>query len=83
MRLFKTKRSFRKEFKRQLRYAIAAACGFLIIFVWRDAVYNFVRTFIKRFIETTEFATTELATAITISVAAVLIIILSSKLLKD
>ena len=38
MRLLRTKKNFRSELKRQLRYAIAAACGFLIIFAWRDAI---------------------------------------------
>lgn len=31
---------FGKEFKRQIRMAIAAAIGFLIAFAWRDYVIN-------------------------------------------
>lgn len=32
MRIFQTKRSFRKEFKRQIKLAIIAAVGFTVAF---------------------------------------------------
>lgn len=83
MRLFKTKSSFRKEFRRQLRYAIAAACGFLIIFAWRDAIYNITRNVVEKFTETARIATTDFFTAMLLTIICVLIIIASSKLLKD
>jgi hypothetical protein len=83
MRLLKTKKSFRSEFKRQLRYAIAAAVGFLIIFAWRDAILNGTKSLIEKFQETTFVAASEVSTAIALSIAGVLIILLSSKLLKD
>lgn len=83
MRLIKTKRSFRKEFKRQLRYAISAAVGFLIIFSWRDAIWNITKDFVEKIQNTTAVASTNVITAITISVIGVLIIIISSKILKD
>lgn len=83
MRILKTKKSFRKELKRQLRYAIAAAAGFLIIFAWRDAIINASRNLVKRFAETTPIATTEVTTAVFFTIIGVIIIIISSKLLKD
>ncbi len=83
MRLIKTKKNFRKELKRQLRYAIAAGVGFLIIFAWRDAILNGTKSLVEKFESTTFTATTDLSTALIISVVGVLIILISSKLLKD
>ena len=83
MRLIKTKKSFRKEFRRQLRYAIAAAAGFSIIFAWRSAIWSAVYNLVEKFQENTRFAATGILTAITITLISVLIILLSSKLLKD
>lgn len=83
MRLLKTKRSFKKEFKRQLRYAIAAAVGFLIIFAWRDAIVNATKNIVERIAKSTELATANISTALIITCIGVLIIIISSKLLKD
>ncbi len=83
MRLLKTKKNFRKEFKRQLRYAIAAAVGFLIIFAWRDAIINATRNLVEKIAEKAEVATTNIVTALIITFIGVLIIVASSKLLKD
>lgn len=82
-RLFKTKRNFRKEFKRQLRYAIAAAVGFMVIFAWRESLINSVRNIVDRFSESTQVVTTEISTAVLITLIGVLIILFSSKLLKN
>jgi len=83
MRILKTKKSFRKEFKRQLKYAIAAAVGFLIAFAWRDAIYNAVHEIIQRFEDSTKVMASEISTAVFITVVGVLIIIISSRLLRD
>ena len=83
MRLIKTKSSFRKEFKRQMRYAIAAAVGFLIIFAWRDAILNNTREIVEKFTETTQGMTSEFLTALAVTVIGVIIILISSKLLKE
>lgn len=83
MRLLKTKKSFRKEFKRQLRYAIAAAAGFLIIFAWRDAIINATKNIVERLVEKTQIISTNIITALAITIAAVFVILISSKLLKD
>ncbi len=83
MRLLKTKKNFRTEFKRQLRYAIAAAVGFLIIFAWRDAIINATKSLVEKITQTTAFATINIATALLITIVGVFVIIISSKLLKD
>jgi hypothetical protein len=83
MRVLKTKKNFWKELKRQLKYAIAAAVGFLIAFAWKDAIYNAVHEIVVMFEDSTKGVTSEVSTAIVITVIGVLIILLSSKLLKD
>ncbi len=83
MRLLKVKKGFKKEFRRQLRYAIAAACGFIIVFAWRESIMSFTKTFVEKFAKTTEFVATDIGTAIAITALGVIIIVVSSKLLKD
>ncbi|MEK6885371.1 MAG: DUF5654 family protein [Nanoarchaeota archaeon] len=83
MKLLKTKKNFRKEFKRQMRYAIAAAVGFMIIFAWRDAIIESTRNLIEKIADKTAIAATNVATALVITIVGVLLILLSSKLLKD
>jgi hypothetical protein len=83
MRLIKTKKNFRKEFKRQLRYAMAAACGFLIIFSWKEAIWSSTTKLLERLQESTRFVTSEVLSAIILSIIAVAIIIISAKLLKE
>jgi ABC-type polysaccharide/polyol phosphate export permease len=83
MRLIKTKKSFRVELKRQLRYAIAAAVGFMIIYAWRDAILEGTKSLVEKISSTTHVVTTEVSTALFISIMGVLIILVTSKLLKD
>jgi biotin transporter BioY len=83
MRLIKTKKNFRREFKRQVKYAIAAAVGFLIAYAWKEAIFETTQSIIKKINQTAEFMTSNLFTSIVITVIGVVIIIISSKLLKD
>jgi hypothetical protein len=82
-RLFRTKKSYRKELKRQVRYAIAAAVGFIIIYAWRQSILNITQSFIEKFIENTKVISSNILTALLITTIGVLIIIVSSKILKD
>ena len=51
MEILNTKKSFRREFKRQLRYAIAAAVGFIIAFSWRETIISATRDIVERLTE--------------------------------
>lgn len=83
MRLLKTKKNFRSELKRQIKWAIAAAVGFLIAFAWRDAIIEGSREIVKKITESTQAITIDIFNALVITVIGVGIILLSSKLLKD
>ncbi|MBM3247439.1 hypothetical protein FJZ17_02785 [Candidatus Pacearchaeota archaeon] len=83
MRIFKTKRSFKKEFKRQIKWAIAAAVGFTIAYAWRDAVIVLTKDIVTRIAESTRAGLTSIYSALLITLIGVLIILASSRLLRD
>jgi putative Mn2+ efflux pump MntP len=84
MKLFETKRSFRLEFKRQIRIAVVAAIGFSIAFAWRNAVFDAFQSFVARFLDVPiGHYLSEVYTAIAITIAGVILIMLTSKLLKE
>lgn len=84
MRILKTRRSFRLEFKRQIRFAIVAAVGFTIAFAWRNAVFAFFQEEVSRLLAVDpRHYLTETYTALAITLVGVLFIIITSKILKD
>ena len=80
----KTSRSFKKEFKKQLRFAITAAIGFSIAFAWRESIFNTFLDFVSRFLDLnpTHYLT-EVYAALTVTIAGVIIIFITSKILRD
>lgn len=84
MQIFNTKSSFRKELKRQIRMAVVAAIGFTIAYSWREAIYDTFNNFVARFLQVSpDHYLTHNYTAIAITLAGVLAILATSKLLKD
>lgn len=84
MKVFNTKKSFHQEFKRQIRLAIVAAIGFSVAFAWRQAVFDAFQSFVSRFLDVPiGHYLSELYTAIAITIVGVLVIMLTSKLLRD
>jgi len=84
MKYFKTHRSFRKEFRRQLRLAIIAAIGFSVAFAWRNAIFKIFLEFTSRFLDIPQnHYLTETYTAISITIAGVILISITSKLLRE
>jgi hypothetical protein len=84
MAIFDTKRSFRQEFRRQIRLAIVAAIGFTIAWAWRNAIFDSFQSFVARFLDIQEgHYLTEIYTAIVITLAGVLLIYICSKFLKE
>jgi len=84
MSIFDTKRSFRKEFKRQIRLAVVAAIGFSVAFAWRNAIFDMFENFVARFLDLQiGHYLTEIYTAIAITLVGVILIMLTSKILKE
>lgn len=82
-RKFQVRKSFKKEFKKQLRFAIMAAIGFTIAFAWRDAVYNSASSVVDKFTNAADFVLSEIYTAIFITIIGVVLLLFTSKILKD
>jgi hypothetical protein len=84
MKILQTKKSFRREFKRQLRLAIVAAIGFTVAFAWRNAVYDTFQNWIARILDVTpQHYTTETYTALGITLFGVLAIFITSRILRE
>ena len=84
MRILKAKKSFKKEFKRQIKLAIIAAVGFTVAFSWREAIFNTFENFVSRFLDVPlEHYLTKTYTALAITIFGVVLIIVTSKMLKD
>ena len=82
--LIKTKRSFKQEFKKQIRFAITAAIGFIIAFSWREAVFDLFLNLTSRILNLpAEYYSTKIYAAIIITLFGVLLIFLTSKMLKE
>ena len=82
--LIKTKRSFKQEFKKQIRFAITAAIGFTIAFSWREAVFDLFLNFTSRILDlSVEHYSTKIYTAISVTLFGVILIFFTAKLLKD
>jgi len=84
MKYFEVKRSFKKEFRRQIRLAILAAIGFTIAFAWKRAIFDSFQSFVTRFLDVpVGHYLSETYTAIAITLVGVLLIFISSKILRD
>jgi hypothetical protein len=82
-KVFHVKKSFKKEFKRQIRLAVIAAIGFIIAFAWRDAIYRSAQNLVKQFTEAANVVLTEIYTALFITLIGVILLSMTSKLLKE
>jgi len=74
--------NFKREFRKQLRLALAAAVGFIIAFAWKDFVFKLTGNALSKFLELNPI-TSALAIAIVVTFVGILIILISSKILKE
>lgn len=84
MKIFAKRRSFRLEFKRQLRLAIIAAIGFTIAFTRREAIFTTFQGPISRFLDVSpDHHLSQSYNAININLAEALLIFITSKNLRN
>ena len=74
--------NFKREFRKQLRLALAAAVGFLIALAWKDFIFRITGDFLSKFLKLSQI-TSALAISIFLSLIVVLIILISSRILKE
>jgi len=73
---------FKQEFKRQIRLAVTAAIGFIIAFAWRDAIMTWFNSFVSLITKIPADQIPLSITAITATIFGVILIVITSKLLK-
>jgi hypothetical protein len=84
MKMLKTSRTFKKEFRRQLRLAITAAIGFTIAFAWRNALFAFFENLTSRLLDVPkEHYLSEVYTSTVITLTGVILILITAKVLKE
>ncbi len=84
MHPLKTNKSFKKEFKKQLRFAITAAIGFSIAYAWRNAIYDSMQNYVARILDVVpNHYLTEVYTALTLTALGVLLIFITSQILSE
>ncbi|MEK6760908.1 MAG: DUF5654 family protein [Nanoarchaeota archaeon] len=82
-RLFGTGRSFRREFKRQIRLLIIITLGFTIAFTWRQTVFDLSLAFVKSMTNIRNDSELSILASLFITVLSVVLIYLVAHLLKD
>jgi hypothetical protein len=81
LNLLNKKKSFKEEFRSQLRLAIAAAVGFTIAFAWKDYVLFQANEVIQKMAIIAPYFSRFFG-ALLVSLVGVVIIIVSSKVLR-
>ena len=74
--------NFKREFRKQLRLALAAAAGFIVALAWKDFIFKATGDFLSKFLELNPL-TSAFAVSIVLTFIGVLIIWVSSKILKE
>jgi hypothetical protein len=83
MRLLKTSKSIRKEFKRQLEIAIIAAIGFTIAFAWKEAILKIMENTAINLGNLTNLGYSPLFMPILTTIIGVILIFILSRLFKS
>lgn len=84
MKVLKTNRSFKKEFRRQLRLAITAAIGFTIAYAWKNAIYDSMQNYVIRVLDVIpDHYLTEVYTALALTLAGVCLIFITAHVLRE
>lgn len=83
MRVLKTSRSYKKEFKRQLKFALTAAIGFTIAYAWRESIIQIMHDASRNLALQAGFGTSPLYMPLFTTIIGVSLIFILSKLLKD
>jgi hypothetical protein len=83
MKILKTKRSFRKEFKRQIKMAIIAAIGFTIAFVWKESLLQILQKTAENLGYEAGLGSSPLFAPILTTILGVLLIIILSKVFSE
>ena len=82
MKILKTSRSMKKEFKRQLKLAIVAAIGFTIAYAWKETILNVMQNASFNIATTFSLGSSPFFMPLLTTLLGVGIIFITSKLFK-
>ncbi len=82
-RLFGAERSFRREFKKQLRLLIIITLGFTIAFTWRQTIFDLSLAFVSYLTETQNTSELSILASLFITALSVVLIYIMAHFLKD
>jgi Na+/H+ antiporter NhaC len=74
---------FKKEFRRQIRLAIAAAIGFLIAYAWRDTIFSLTSDLVQSISSKMSTHLINFTSSLIITAVGVGLILLASRLLEE
>jgi len=74
---------YKREFRKQIRMLIIVTLGFTIAFTWRQTVFDTVQTVVQFFITVENSAALSFLTSTTVTLLAILLITITSKILQD
>ena len=75
--------NFREEFKKQIRLTIIITLGFTIAFTWRQTIFDLSEALIETILDIRDDATLSILTSTFITVVSVLLIYITSRILKE
>ena len=75
--------SFKRELKKQIRMAVTAAIGFIIAFTWRESIISFIQSSTQNLSNVTNPILLQNISALTTTILGVVLILITSKILKD
>ncbi len=76
-------RSFRKDFRRQLKTLVVVGAGFTIAFTWRQTIFDISERVVQFTTNIRDSSVLSLATSIFTTVFSILFVLLIIYLLKD
>lgn len=84
MKKIKIQKSFKREFKKQVRMSITAAIGFLIAFAWRESIFLMATNFTSKILDISqEHYQAQIYSAILMTIIGIIIILITSKIFKE
>ena len=76
-------RSFKKEFKRQLKTFIIVSAGFTIAFTWRETIFDISQSIVQFFTHIKNSSTLSITTSVLTTMITILVVFLTIYFLRE
>ena len=82
-RAFKLGRSFKSEFRRQIRLIITVTLGFTIAFTWRQTIFDLSQDFVQFMTKIQDSALSSILTSTFITLVSIILIYIAALFLQN